>query len=212
MNTFITYNKLKRLMDVSLSSVGLCLFSPLILAAVIAVKIDSKGSAFYPSLRVGKNGREFSLYKIRSMVSGKTYNGPQVTSGVDTRITSVGRLLRKTKIDELPQLYNVLIGDVSLVGPRPEAPIYVEKYLKEYKKILSIRPGLTDRATIEFIGEEEILAKCNDPESFYVNEIMPKKIALYLDYVEKIGFAEDLRITIKTMGKIIKRTKESSSL
>ena len=182
------------------------LTSPVIAAALIAVRLDSNGPVFYLSRRVGKDGIEFDLLKIRTMYVMPKDSGPEVTSGSDERITHVGRFLRKTKIDELPQLLNVLKGDVSLVGPRPEAPKYVAKYPLEYKKILSVKPGLSDRATLEFVDEEEILAKSKDPEKTYIEEILPQKIAYYLKYVEHQSMLEDLSIILGTVENVAKRS------
>ena len=151
-------------------------------------------------------GAPFHLYKLRTMRESSLDSGPHVTCGGDVRITQVGRLLRKTKIDELPQLLNVLKGDVSLVGPRPEAPKYAERYPIEYERILSVRPGLSDRATLEFVGEEELLAKSDDPEKTYIEEIMPRKMAHYLRYVENPSLVEDLKIIFATVGQVAKRT------
>ncbi len=197
---------MKRLVDVAVSAFGLWLTSPVIAAAAVAVWLDSKGHVLFKSPRVGLNRKPFHLYKLRTMRVKSMDAGPQVTSGVDDRITRVGRVLRKTKIDELPQLLNVLKGDVSLVGPRPEAPMYVGNYPKEYEKILSVKPGLSDRATLEFVNEEELLAASDDPEKTYIEEIMPKKMAHYLRYVENPSLLEDMKIIVSTVGHVASRT------
>ena len=200
----------KRAIDVTASCFGIWSALPLVLAAAAAVKLDSEGPVLFRSPRVGKGGRIFDLYKLRSMKVSTPDAGPQVTSGTDDRITRVGRILRKTKIDELPQLFNVLKGEVSLVGPRPEAPKYVAKFPREYEKILSVKPGLSDRATLEFLGEEELLAGAADPEKSYVEEILPRKIAHYLRYVENPSLGEDLDIIAKTLGHIAGRALRSA--
>lgn len=197
---------LKRVVDISVSAFGLWLAAPVIAAAAFAVRLDSKGPVFFRSPRVGLNRKPFHLYKLRTMRERSLDSGPQVTSGSDSRITRVGRILRKTKIDELPQLFNVLKGDVSLVGPRPEAPMYVEKYPAEYDRILSVKPGLSDRATLEFVGEEELLARSSDPERVYVEEVMPKKMEHYLRYVDNPSLVEDAKIIVATVGHVANRT------
>jgi len=199
----------KRTIDVTASCFGICATLPLVAAVGAAVKLDSEGPVLYRSPRVGKGGRIFDLYKLRSMKVTPPDAGPQVTAGTDDRITRVGRVLRKTKIDELPQLFNVLKGEISLVGPRPEAPKYVAKFPSEYEKILSVKPGLSDRATLEFLGEEELLAGAADPEKTYVEEILPRKIAHYLRYVENPSLAEDAAIIVETLGRIAERAAKS---
>jgi lipopolysaccharide/colanic/teichoic acid biosynthesis glycosyltransferase len=200
---------LKRSVDLAGSTLGLWLAAPAVLTAAVAVKLDSKGPVLFRSPRVGLNGKRFHLYKLRTMRVHEPGLGPEVTAGGDERITRVGRILRKTKIDELPQLLNVLKGEVSLVGPRPEAPRYVEKYPEQYEKILSVKPGLSDRATLEFVGEEEILAGSDDPEKTYVEEIMPRKMAHYLRYVDNQSLGEDLAIIVETAFRIASRTMQS---
>jgi len=189
----------KRVFDICVSSVALLLLSPLFLLISIMIKIDSKGRVFFIQKRVGKDFREFDLYKFRTMRDEK---GLEITAKDDPRITKIGRFLRKTKIDELPQLLNVLKGDMSLVGPRPEVKKYVEIKKDEYQKILTVKPGITDLAAIEFSNEEEILANFADKEKAYINEILPKKIELYLKYIENITFKNDLSIMIKTIQKV----------
>lgn len=196
-------------MDLGISAFGLWLTSPVIAAAALAVRLDSKGPVLFRSPRVGLNGRPFKLYKLRTMRVHEPGSGPEVTAGTDERITRVGRVLRKTKIDELPQLLNVLKGEVSLVGPRPEAPRYVGKYPVEYEKILSVKPGLSDRATLEFVNEEEVLAASDDPERTYIEEIMPEKMAHYLRYVDNQSLGEDLAIIAGTIGSLASRTWKS---
>jgi lipopolysaccharide/colanic/teichoic acid biosynthesis glycosyltransferase len=196
----------KRTMDIAFSAAGLSACWPLIAALGVAVKLDSKGSAFYRSKRVGREGREFYLLKLRTMSESDGEAGVQVTAGNDRRITRLGKVLRSTKLDELPQLINVLKGDVSLVGPRPEAPLYVDKFRNQYEKILTVRPGLTDRATLAFIHEEDILSGCTDPEKTYVEEILPQKIELYLEYVDKQNLKEDVAILAATAIRLLNRS------
>jgi lipopolysaccharide/colanic/teichoic acid biosynthesis glycosyltransferase len=199
----------KRTIDVTASCFGIWATLPLVLAAGAAVKLDSDGPVLFRSPRVGKDRKLFHLYKLRSMQVASPDAGPQVTAGTDDRITRVGRFLRKTKIDELPQLFNVLKGEISLVGPRHEAPKYVAMYPREYDKILSVKPGLSDRATLEFVGEEELLSGSEDPEKRYIEEILPRKMEHYLRYVDSQNLEEDLDIIIKTLGQIAGRTLES---
>jgi lipopolysaccharide/colanic/teichoic acid biosynthesis glycosyltransferase len=198
----------KRVFDVAVSAAGLVLTSPVILAAAVAVKLESPGSAFYGGTRVGKDGRTFRILKLRTMrpLSG----GPAVTAGDDPRITSVGRLLRRTKIDELPQLLNVLKGDMSLVGPRPEDPKYVALYTLEQRSVLTVRPGITGPTVLKFIDEEQIL-RGGDPESIYVADVMPQKLAADLQYVNTASFAGDLSILGKTFLAVVRRAVRRGS-
>ena len=189
----------KRVFDICVSSVALVLLTPLFLLISIMIKVGSKGRVFFIQKRVGKDFREFDLYKFRTM---RDEEGLEITAKDDPRITKIGRFLRKTKIDELPQLLNVLKGDMSLVGPRPEVKKYVEIKKDEYQKILTVKPGITDLAAIEFSNEEEILANFADREKAYINEILPKKIELYLKYIENITFKNDISIMIKTIQKV----------
>ncbi len=189
----------KRVFDIIASSFGLIVLSPLFVVIAFLVKFGSKGPIFFVQKRVGKNFKEFNLYKFRSMVIDAPKKGPLVTSGDDPRITKVGRFLRKTKLDELPQLFNVLKGDMSLVGPRPEVKKYVDLKKEEYKKVLLIPPGITDLAAIEFRDEEEILKQFKDKEKAYIEKILPKKIALYYKYIDTISFSNDIKIILKTL-------------
>ena len=189
----------KRLFDIVASAMGLALLMPLMLLVALSIKLSSKGPIFYIQRRVGRDFREFDLYKFRSMVDGADRLGPLVTSIEDSRITTVGRFIRRSKIDELPQLFNVLKGDMSLVGPRPEVRRYVEYYKDAYQKILTIRPGITDSAAIAFRNEEEMMQAYEDKERGYLEEILPKKIALYSDYLEHITFGGDLALILKTL-------------
>ena len=175
----------KRVFDIVLSLCGLLLLSPLFIIVAVLIKVTSKGDIFYIQKRVGQGFKEFDLYKFRSM---KNEKGLQITSKDDPRITKVGRFIRKTKIDELPQLLNVLKGDMSLVGPRPEVKKYVDLFQEDYKKILSIKPGITDLAAIEYRNEEEVLSSYRDKEKAYIKTILPTKIELYYQYIKNISF------------------------
>lgn len=181
---------------------ALALLIPLFLILAIAIKLGSCGPVFFKQERIGKEFRPFLLYKFRSMVVDAPEKGSSVTVLGDPRITRIGRFLRRTKIDELPQLLNVLKGEMSIVGPRPEVRKYVELFRDDYKEILAIKPGLTDYAAIEFSKEEEILKKYTNPELGYINELLPSKIKLYKKYLNNMGFLVDLRLICLTARKI----------
>ena len=169
----------------------------------ILIKLDSKGPIFFKQVRVTKNGREFKIFKYRTMrVGSDKYS--QITVGKDSRITKVGDFLRKYKLDEIPQLINVLIGDMSLVGPRPEVPKYVALYTEEQREILKVRAGITDYASIEFSNENDILANETDPEKAYIEKIMPRKIELNKKYLSEISVMADIKIILLTIKKILK--------
>lgn len=192
----------KRLFDIFCSAIGIIVFSPLFLLLWIAVKLESNGPAFFLQTRVGKNNHDFKLYKFRTMYLDSESRG-QLTVGMrDPRITKVGYTLRKYKLDELPQLFNVLLGDMSLVGPRPEVRKYVDLYNDEQMKVLSVRPGITDIASIQFINENELLATSENPEEFYIKEIMPQKLALNLEYINSNLLLKDVGLILKTIFKI----------
>ena len=169
----------------------------------ILIKLDSKGPVFFKQVRVTKNGREFKIFKYRTMKIGSDKYS-QITVGKDSRITKVGDFLRKYKLDEIPQLINVLIGDMSLVGPRPEVPKYVALYTKEQREILKVRAGITDYASIEFSNENDILANETDPEKAYIEKIMPRKIELNKKYLSEISVMTDIKIILLTIKKILK--------
>jgi lipopolysaccharide/colanic/teichoic acid biosynthesis glycosyltransferase len=194
----------KRIFDLAVSGAGLVMVSPVILAAAIAIKLESPGPAFYNGRRVGKDGRAFHIFKLRTMRPGADQQGPAVTAGGDPRITSVGRLLRRTKIDELPQLLNVLRGDMSLVGPRPEHPDYVERYTADQRRVLTVRPGITGPTALAFVDEEELLRGA-DAETVYLADVMPQKLAVDLEYVETASLRGDLRILGRTVYVVLRR-------
>ena len=194
---------LKRIFDITLSLFGLILLLPFMLIIAILIKIDSKGSIFFKQIRVTKGGREFKILKYRTMrVGSDKYS--QITVGKDKRITEIGSFLRKYKLDEIPQLINVLVGDMSLVGPRPEVPKYVNLYTEEQKEILKVRAGITDYASIEFSNENDLLASEENPEKAYIEKVMPKKIELNKKYLSEISVLTDIKIILLTIKKILK--------
>lgn len=174
---------------------------PFMLLIAIAIVVDSRGGVFYKQIRVGRNNKDFGLFKFRTMVTNADKQG-ELTVGADSRITSVGRFLRKYKLDEFPQFLNIIAGEMSFVGPRPEVRRYVELYSEEQLSVLNVRPGLTDYASLEFINENEVLGKAEDPESTYIQEIMPRKLELNMKYIDEAGLGTDLKIIFRTIGKI----------
>jgi lipopolysaccharide/colanic/teichoic acid biosynthesis glycosyltransferase len=197
---------MKRLVDVVAALFGLLLVAPLLMLIAVGVRIDSEGPVLFRQTRVGRDGRTFQILKFRSMYHARhTRDGTaQITAATDPRITRLGALLRRTKLDELPQLINVLRGDMSLVGPRPEVPRYVAMYPPDARtEILSVRPGITDEAAIEFRDESEILGRSEDPERTYIEEILPRKIRLYQDYVRHRSLLGDLGIVLRTLRRIV---------
>jgi len=188
---------MNRLFEIFVSAVGLVILSPVILVAAVAVKISSPGPVIHRASRAGREGRSFILYKFRTMVVDADQHGPGITSAQDQRITRVGRWLRKTKIDELPQLFNVLKGDMSLVGPRPEDPRYVDLYTPEQRRVLDVRPGITSLASVRYSREEELLTGA-DWENTYIKTVMPDKLSIELEYLAHRSFWRDLKILWKT--------------
>ena len=196
---------IKRLFDLIVSSLGIILLAPIFIIVVILIKLDSVGSVFFLQERVGLEGMPFKIIKFRTMIDNAEQKGKQITVGKDFRITRVGSVLRKYKIDELPQLFNVFLGEMSLVGPRPEVPRYVMEYTEYEKKIiLSVLPGITDNASINFYDENEILGRSENPEETYIKEILPIKINYYIQYVKNQNFWSDFKIIIKTIFAIIR--------
>ena len=193
-----------RFFDFILSLVGLVVLAPIFIVLAIWIKIDSKGPVFYKQVRVGRNGIDFGLFKFRSMVVDADKKGLITVGGRDPRITRSGYFIRKYKLDELPQLINVLLGDMSLVGPRPEVRKYVELYTDEQQKVLSVKPGITDYASIEYMDENEILGKSNDPEKPYIEEIMPEKIKYNMKYIQNKNVSEYFKIIFLTLLKIVR--------
>lgn len=196
---------IKRTYDIIASLIALVVLSPVFVLLALAVAITSPGGAFFRQVRIGREGREFRLLKFRSMRPGSEAQGQITVGGRDARITGVGYLLRKTKLDELPQLWNVLVGDMSIVGPRPEVPKYVALYSPEQRRVLSVRPGISSLASIAYINENEVLGRSSDPERTYVEEVMPAKLALDLQYVDQMGLGLDLRIILRTLARMAAR-------
>ncbi|MFQ3549189.1 MAG: sugar transferase [Armatimonadota bacterium] len=194
----------KRLFDLFWSILGLIIIFPLLIIVSILIKIDDKGPIFFRQERVGYKGKPFKMWKFRTMVVNAEKKGLQLTIGKDPRITRVGNLLRKSKIDELPQLFNVIAGEMSLVGPRPEVPYYVAMYDDNQRKVLDIMPGITDPSSIEYRDESELLSKSDDSERTYIEEIMPEKIRLNLEYAQKANVFRDFVVIVKTLLKILK--------
>ena len=194
---------MKRIFDIFFSVLGLICLSPLFLIVAILIKLTSQGPVFFKQERIGKNFRPFLLYKFRTMVPNAAQRGPLITTGDDKRITKIGRILRKTKIDELPQLINVLKGDMSLVGPHPEVRKYVEMYKKDYEEILKIRPGITDVASLKFRDEKESMEGKGNHEEYYAHVILPEKIKLAKEYLKKMSLWFDIKLILKTILSII---------
>jgi lipopolysaccharide/colanic/teichoic acid biosynthesis glycosyltransferase len=193
---------IKRLFDIFFSIIGLIVLIPVFIVISIAVTLDSKGGIFYRQIRVGRNNRDFTLLKFRTMHTGSDSGGLLTVGEDDSRITKTGLFLRKYKLDELPQLLNILKGDMSFVGPRPEVRKYVDLYDERQKQVLTVRPGLTDYASLEYINENEILSKYNNAEKAYIEKVMPAKLQLNLKYIAEKSLVTDLKIIVKTLSKI----------
>ncbi len=190
--------------DLFFSLIGIIITIPILILVSIMVKLTSKGPIIFKQERVGKNKKIFYIYKFRTMTDcDDKANDRQVTVINDQRITRIGRILRKYKIDELPQLYNVLKGDMSFVGPRPEVKKYVKFYEEEYDEILKVKPGITDLASIEYIDENTIISKYSDPEKIYIEEVLPKKLMLNRRYIEEMSIKNDILLILKTIKRII---------
>lgn len=194
---------MKRLFDIVASGCGLLVLSPVLLVVAIWIKLDSRGPVFYRQVRVGYKNKDFRIFKFRSMRMGADKGSLVTIGGRDPRITRSGYFIRKYKLDELPQLINVFIGDMSLVGPRPEVRHYVDYWTPEQMHVLDVRPGITDPASIKFRNENELMGQAENPEEYYINVIMQEKIKLYLEYVENASFLYDLRLIFKTFKVII---------
>ncbi len=193
---------LKRLFDIFVSFTGLLLLLPLFFIIGLVVRLGSPGSVFYRQQRVGKKGQLFRIFKFRTMQPNSDSKGLLTVGGRDPRITRSGYFLRKYKLDELPQLLNVLIGDMSFVGPRPEVKKYVDLYTPQELQVLNVRPGITDYASLEYFSENELLATSDDPETTYIQEIMPAKLKLNARYIEEAGLLTDVKIMGRTILKI----------
>ena len=194
---------MKRAFDIIASGLGLIVLSPLFLLLAIWIKLDSKGPVFYRQVRVGYKNKDFRIFKFRSMRVGADKGSLVTIGGHDPRVTRSGYFIRKFKFDELPQLINVFLGDMSLVGPRPEVRHYVDYWTSEQMHVLDVRPGITDPASIKFRNENELMEKAEDPEKYYIEVIMQEKIKLYLEYVEKHSFWYDLGLIFKTFKVIV---------
>lgn len=194
---------MKRLFDIVASGCGLLVLSPVFLVVAIWIKLDSRGPVFYRQVRVGYKNKDFRIFKFRSMRIGSDKGSLVTIGGRDPRITRSGYFIRKYKLDELPQLINVFIGDMSLVGPRPEVRHYVDYWTPEQMHVLDVRPGITDPASIKFRNENELMGQAENPEDYYINVIMQEKIKLYLEYVENASFMYDLKLIFKTFKVII---------
>lgn len=193
---------LKRIFDILFAAAGLIILLPVFIIVAVIVKLDSKGPVIYKQSRVGKGNRDFELFKFRSMKPDSDVSGLLTVGGRDPRITGSGYYLRKFKLDELPQLINVLNGEMSFVGPRPEVRKYVDIYNEEQKKVLSVSPGITDVASIKYRNENELLEKADDPERYYVENIMPDKISLNLEYIDQRSLLKDLKVILKTLSAV----------
>ena len=192
----------KRLFDIVSSGIGLLCLAPVFVVMAIWIKLDSRGPVFYRQTRVGRYGRDFRIFKFRSMRVGSD-KGRQITVGErDPRITRFGYFIRRYKIDELPQLINVFLGDMSIVGPRPEVRKYVDLYSEEQRKVFQVRPGITDLASIKYRNENELLSQVDDPDTYYIDVIMPDKLTINLEYIHHQSFMGDIKIIFNTLFKI----------
>ena len=193
----------KRAMDIAISAAALCVLWPVFLLIALAIVVDDPGPVFYRQVRVGRGGKPFRIFKFRTMVVDADKKGLSITVGRDSRITRVGAFLRKTKLDELAQLLNVLAGQMSFVGPRPEVPRYVELYTPYQRQVLLVRPGITDYASIAYRNENDLLAGADDPERMYIETIMPDKIELNMKYLREISPLTDVRLILRTVLAVI---------
>ena len=195
---------MKRIFDLTASGLGLLLLCPLLLIIALWVKLDSKGPVFYRQVRVGKDNKDFRIFKFRSMRVGSDKGSLVTIGGRDPRVTRSGYYIRKYKLDELPQLINVFVGDMSIVGPRPEVRHYVDYWTEEQMHVLDVRPGITDPASIKFLNENELIEQAEDPENYYINVIMQEKLKLYLEYVKHHSFLGDIKLIFNTFIVIVK--------
>ena len=193
---------MKRMVDIAVAAILLTALAPALSVVAILIRLDSRGPALFCQERVGKNFRRFRIYKFRTMVAGAAAKGPAITANADPRVTRVGSWLRRTKIDELPQLWNVLRGDMSIVGPRPELPQYVDRFHEQYRELLRVRPGLTDPSSLKYADEARWLAGAADPEEIYVSRILPDKLAGARDYLSGSSLRMDLKLMVLTLLRI----------
>lgn len=194
---------LRAVFDFLFSLLVILLLSPILLIIMLAVTLDSRGGVFFRQVRIGKDRKPFKLLKFRTMRPFSEKEGKITVGNDDPRITRVGRFLRKYKLDELPQLFNVLIGDMHIVGPRPEVPEYVDHYTSEQLRVLSVKPGITDYASLRYFNENELLAQSDNPKETYLHDVMPAKLKMNLEYVNYRSFAIDLKIIVKTIQRIL---------
>ena len=194
----------KRAMDIILSAAALAVLWPLLLLIALAVVIDDPGPVFYRQVRIGRGGKPFRIFKFRTMVTDADKKGLAITVGRDRRITRVGAILRKTKLDELPQLFNVLRGDMSFVGPRPEVQEYTDLYTEEQRQVFLVRPGITGVASIRYRNENDLLAASDDPNRTYIQEILPEKLRLDLSYIPRAGVVQDIALIFETLAVVIR--------
>ncbi len=195
---------MKRLFDIVMAVLGLLLLFPLLLLVALLIKLDSPGPIFFRQERIGKKLRPFFIYKFRTMVHDASCKGGLITVGADPRITRVGRILRKTKVDELPQLINIVKGEMSFVGPRPEVPRYVELFRQDYEEILNVPPGLTDLASLRYRDEAEVLQRAENPEDEYIRRILPDKIRLAKEYLRRSSLSFDITLIFRTLVALVK--------
>lgn len=193
---------MKRLFDFVLSALGLALLWPIFVVIALLIKIEDRNGVFFRQKRIGRGGEPFFIWKFRTMVPDAERQGKSLTVGRDQRITRVGHWLRKTKLDELPQLINVLVGEMSFVGPRPEVPTYVDNYTPQQRRVLDLLPGITDVASVRFADESELLAKVDDPERYYRDEIVPQKISLNLSYASQATIWTDMLVILRTFVRL----------
>lgn len=193
---------MKRLFDIIVAGAGLLLLAPLFAGVAMLIKLDSPGPVFFKQERIGRGFRPFWIYKFRTMRHDAPEN-MQLTVGADSRITRIGGFLRRSKLDELPQLFNILVGDMTLVGPRPEVPRYVEAFHRDYQEILTVRPGLTDLASLKYRDEAALLGQSADPEQEYLHRVLPDKIRLGKEYIRCSSLAFDMNLIMKTVRKVI---------
>jgi lipopolysaccharide/colanic/teichoic acid biosynthesis glycosyltransferase len=193
---------IKRSLDIGVAAIGLLVLLPIMLLVAVLIKCDSRGAVFFKQKRIGKDFRAFLMYKFRTMRENSELSGPVITVGDDSRITRIGRFLRKTKLDELPQLINVLKGEMSLVGPRPELPRFVELFQREYAEILTVRPGITDLASLKYHDEAKLMDQFPNPEEEYLRSILPDKIRLAREYIDRSSIVFDLSLILRTVPKL----------
>jgi lipopolysaccharide/colanic/teichoic acid biosynthesis glycosyltransferase len=203
-STKTLYSVVKRTFDILCPLIGLIILSPVFLIGAILAKFQSPGPVFYRAQRIGRYGEMFLMYKFRTMVVNAEALGSSLTTYQDSRITKIGDFLRRTKLDELPQLINVLKGDMSIIGPRPEAPVYVKYYTAEQQRVLSVKPGITGPAQLENRNEELKLKGQSNPEQYYINQLLPEKLNIDLSYIENRSFIFDLKIIFKTIWAVLR--------